>query len=74
MVEQVNAKRSRGSHVRKCRILAYELTIAAGEMTPTLKVKRAVVNQTYAKLVVDMYAEESASRTEVFATSMVVSE
>jgi long-chain acyl-CoA synthetase len=60
LVERVNAKRSRVEHVRKYRILAHELTIAAGEMTPTLKVKRAVVNETYADLIDAMYAEESA--------------
>ena len=43
-IEHVNSKRSRVEHVRKYRILANDFTIAAGEMTPTLKVKRNVVN------------------------------
>ena len=33
--------------MRKYRILPHEFTIAAGEMTPTLKVKRNVVNDAY---------------------------
>ena len=57
IVDQVNAKRSRVEHVRKYRILPHELTIAAGEMTPTLKVKRHVVNDHYRDVIDDMYAE-----------------
>ncbi len=43
--------------MRKYRILAHELTIAASEMTPTLKVKRNVVGDHYAELIDSMYAE-----------------
>ena len=47
IVAEVNRKRSRVEHVRKYRILRRELTIAAGEMTPTLKVKRTMVSDAY---------------------------
>ena len=57
IVEEVNSRRSRVEHVRKYRILAHELTIAASEMTPTLKVKRNVVGDHYAELIDSMYAE-----------------
>ena len=52
------ASRSRVENVRKYRILAHEFTIAGGEMTPTLKVKRNVVNDKYADLIDEMYADE----------------
>jgi len=55
-IEQVNSRRSRVEQVRKYRILAHDFTIAAGEMTPTLKVKRNVVNAAYAELIAEMYA------------------
>jgi long-chain acyl-CoA synthetase len=44
--------------VKKFRILPQELTIEAGEITPTLKVKRKVVGEKYKKLVDEMYAEK----------------
>jgi long-chain acyl-CoA synthetase len=57
IVADVNARRSRVEHVRKYRILPHEFTIAAGEMTPTLKVKRNVVNAAYSELIDEMYAD-----------------
>jgi long-chain acyl-CoA synthetase len=57
-VDLVNSKRSRVEHVRKYRILPHDFTIAAGEMTPTLKVKRNIVNTTYRDLIDEMYADD----------------
>jgi long-chain acyl-CoA synthetase len=56
-VADVNSKRSRVEGVRKFRILPREFTVAAGELTPTLKVKRNVVNAAYSDVIGGMYAE-----------------
>ena len=57
-IERVNSKRSHVEHIRKFRILAHDFTIEGGEMTPTLKVKRNVVNTNYRVLIDEMYADE----------------
>ncbi|MEJ7765091.1 MAG: long-chain fatty acid--CoA ligase [Acidimicrobiales bacterium] len=58
-IDEVNIKRSRVESVRKFRVLPRDLTVAEGELTPTLKPKRFVVNQRYADLVEEMYADEA---------------
>lgn len=54
-VEGVNANLARVQTIKKIAILPQDLSIEGGEMTPTMKVKRKVVNKKYADLIDGFY-------------------
>jgi long-chain acyl-CoA synthetase len=53
--ELVNQKFAKVEHIRKFTILPRELTIDDGELTPTLKIKRRIVNSNWADVIEAMY-------------------
>jgi long-chain acyl-CoA synthetase len=55
-VAAVNAGHSPIEQIKTWRIIPRELTVASGELTPTLKVKRDVVSARFGDLIDDMYA------------------
>src|ERR1700710_357226 len=55
-VEQINKKFARVEQVKKISILPRDLSQEDGELTPTLKVKRAVVTQKHEKEIEELYA------------------
>jgi long-chain acyl-CoA synthetase len=64
VLEKLNAGRPSYETIKKFRILAEDFTIDAGELTPTLKVKRGKIEEKYSDLIDTMYEEEipAASR------------
>jgi long-chain acyl-CoA synthetase len=54
-VDDANRSVSRAESIRDFAVLPHDLTIAAGELTPTLKVRRAVVAKTYESVVEQLY-------------------
>ena len=56
IVERQNAVLARFEQIKQFRILAEPLTVEGGHLTPTLKVKRRVVEEQFAHLVKEMYS------------------
>jgi long-chain acyl-CoA synthetase len=63
-VERVNRDLSHAEAVKRWRVLPHEFTIAEGELTPTLKVKRSVVTERHADLIDELYAAPDTARED----------
>ncbi|MEV4755552.1 long-chain fatty acid--CoA ligase [Micromonospora sp. NPDC049559] len=60
-VKELNARLNRWETIKKVTILPRDLTIADGEMTPSLKIKRRVVEANFAAEIEKMYEGTLAS-------------
>lgn len=56
-VDEMNAKFARVEQIKKFTILPRNFTVEDGELTPTLKVKRRIVNDHFADEIEAMYAD-----------------
>ena len=54
-VDRVNGDLSNYERIKKIAILDHEMTMEGGELTPSLKIKRRVVNQMYGGLLESLY-------------------
>lgn len=59
-VDKVNEDLSKWEKVKKFKILEDQFTIEEGEITPTLKVKRNVINKKYKEVIDSIYADEES--------------
>lgn len=59
-VDKVNTDLSKWEKVKKFKILKDQFTIEEGEITPTLKVKRNVINKKYKDVIDSIYADEES--------------
>ncbi|MBI4510135.1 MAG: long-chain fatty acid--CoA ligase [Deltaproteobacteria bacterium] len=62
IVNNKNQEMASYERIKKIRLLPGELTQEAGELTPTLKVKRKIVNDRYGSLIEEMYSEPKAAQ------------
>ncbi len=54
-LDRANSNYAKVEQIKKFTILDHDLSIESGELTPTLKVKRNVINENYAELFESMY-------------------
>jgi long-chain acyl-CoA synthetase len=60
IVDEANRHHARTGQIKRFAILARDLSQDAGELTPTLKVKRTVVHTNHADVLAGLYPKESA--------------
>jgi long-chain acyl-CoA synthetase len=61
-VDAVNAARAPFEQIKRFALIPSEFTIATGEMTPTMKVKRRVVEQRWRAVIDTLYEESEPAR------------
>jgi long-chain acyl-CoA synthetase len=59
-IERVNERLSNYERIKKMTLLADEMTLEGGQLTPSLKVKRRVVDQMYGTQIEAMYLDPKA--------------
>jgi long-chain acyl-CoA synthetase len=60
ILDEVNVNLAQFEKIKRFALLPKEMTIEGGELTPTLKVRRRIVEQHWAALIEQLYAREPA--------------
>jgi long-chain acyl-CoA synthetase len=64
MVREINLGLANFETLKRFRVVAEEWTQDSGELTPSMKLKRRVINERYAAAIDELYADEATSRGE----------
>ena len=64
LIREVNAGLANFETIKRFRLVADEWSQDTGELTPSMKLKRRVINQRYAAVVDALYADEATARAE----------
>lgn len=64
IVREANAGLANFETIKRFRVVADEWSQESGELTPSMKLKRRVLNQKYAAVVDALYADEATARAE----------
>lgn len=62
VVDGVNGQLANFESVKRIYVVADEWTVESGQLTPSMKLKRRVIDANYAKEIAMLYADESNSR------------
>jgi long-chain acyl-CoA synthetase len=62
IVDNVNSTLANYETIKRFRLVPDEWTVDSGELTPSLKLRRRVITQKYAREIADFYADESTSK------------
>jgi long-chain acyl-CoA synthetase len=54
-VDKVNSELASFETIKYFRILPHDFSVESGELTPTLKIKRQVINKKYQEIIDSMY-------------------
>jgi long-chain acyl-CoA synthetase len=61
IVDKVNATLAQYETIKRFHLVPEEWTLETGEMTPSMKLKRRVINQKYQAVIEELYADEATS-------------
>ncbi len=64
IVREANAGLANFETIKRFRVVADEWSQESGELTPSMKLKRRVLNQKYAAVVAALYADEATARAD----------